>query len=58
MTDVLILAVVLAFFGLCMPYVALCDRIVGTASDLRGNVEDDAETAFGRNREARSGGEA
>ncbi|MCC7075778.1 MAG: hypothetical protein IT198_01505 [Acidimicrobiia bacterium] len=58
MTDVLILAVVLAFFGLCVPYVALCDRIVGTASDLRGKDEDEAEAASGRKREARSGGEA
>lgn len=29
MTDLLFLAIVVAFFALCVAYVRLCDRIIG-----------------------------
>lgn len=30
MSDVLVLLMTLGFFALCVAYVALCDRVVGT----------------------------
>ena len=30
MTDVLVALVTIAFFGLCVAYVSLCDRIIGS----------------------------
>ena len=29
MSDVIVLALILAFFALCVAYVTLCDRIIG-----------------------------
>ncbi len=34
MGDVIVVAVVLAFFGLCLAYVRLCHRIVGPDTEV------------------------
>ena len=39
MRDVVVLAVIVAFFALCVAYVWWCDRIIGAGSDHDGLSE-------------------
>jgi hypothetical protein len=46
MRDVVVLAVIAAFFALCVAYVWWCDRIIGPDPERLGEaVEDEAEPA-------------
>ena len=44
MRDVVVLAVIAAFFALCVAYIWWCDRIIGPDPERLGEpVEDEAE---------------
>ena len=45
MNDILVLLMTLVFFGICVAYVGLCDRIVGPDAVEPGDPADDASEA-------------
>ena len=47
MKDVIVILMTLGFFGLCVAYVALCDRIVGPEPDPEPVVADDDARSVG-----------
>jgi hypothetical protein len=40
MRDVVFLAIATGFFGLCVAFVALCDRVIGPDATENGEVYD------------------
>jgi hypothetical protein len=44
MTDLLFVAMTIAFFVLCVGYVRVCDRIIGPDPRLPGDPEPHAES--------------
>ena len=41
MRDAVFLSIVVAFFALCVAYVRGCERLIGSASDETGPVEEE-----------------
>ena len=46
MRDVIVLAIIAAFFALCVAYVWLCDRIIGPDVDSVVDAEADVAEAI------------
>ena len=58
MRDVIVLAIIAAFFALCVAYVRWCDRIIGPDPDVDrdDDADDVAEPTDRRRRRRRRGG--
>ena len=48
MRDVLMLILIVAFFALCIAYVAWCDRIIGPDPDAGTEIRTDVSTDVGK----------
>ena len=45
MSDVIFLATILGFFALCVAYIKLCDRIIGSDAEVDFALSDDEHDA-------------